>query len=44
MNFMNRHEPPTAIFYRMVMKDHVCPYDLKAKDLLRREGSEVEAK
>lgn len=42
MNFINRHEPPTANLYRMVMKDHVCPYGLKAKDLLRREGFKVE--
>jgi glutaredoxin len=26
----------------MVMEDHVCPYGLKAKDLLEREGFEVE--
>jgi len=28
----------------MVMDKHVCPYGLKAKDLLRREGFEVEDK
>lgn len=27
-----------ADLYRMVMKDHLCPYGLKAKDLLEREG------
>jgi len=31
-----------AILYRMVMPVHVCPYGLKAKDLLRRRGYEVE--
>jgi len=32
----------TAALYRMVMDDHVCPYGLKAKDLLEREGFEVD--
>lgn len=31
-----------ALLYRMVMADHVCPYGLKAKHLLRRAGYEVE--
>lgn len=31
-----------AILYRMVMPTHVCPWGLKAKDLLRRSGYEVE--
>lgn len=31
----------TADLYRMVMEDHVCPYGLKAKDLLERERFEV---
>ncbi|MEE4146663.1 MAG: glutaredoxin [Halieaceae bacterium] len=31
-----------AILYRMVMEEHVCPYGLKSKDLLEREGLEVE--
>lgn len=31
-----------AVLYRMVMKEHVCPYGLKAKDLLERSGFEVE--
>jgi glutaredoxin len=31
-----------ATLYRMVTDEHVCPYGLKAKDLLRREGYEVE--
>jgi glutaredoxin len=31
-----------AILYRMVMPDHLCPYGLKALDLLRRRGFAVE--
>jgi len=31
-----------ATLYRMVMPDHVCPYGLKAQDLLRRQGYAVE--
>ena len=31
-----------AIVYRMVMPGHTCPYGLKAKDLLKRSGYEVE--
>ena len=32
----------TATLHRMVMKDHVCPYGLKAKALLRSKGYQVE--
>jgi glutaredoxin len=32
----------TAVLYRMVMPDHVCPYGLKAKALLERAGYMVE--
>ncbi len=31
-----------AVIHRMVMPSHTCPYGLKAVDLLRREGFEVE--
>src|SRR3569833_1544911 len=31
-----------AVLYRMVMPQHVCPWGLKAKDLLRRSGYVVE--
>ena len=31
-----------AVLYRMVTPEHVCPWGLKAKDLLRRSGYEVE--
>jgi glutaredoxin len=33
---------PTATLYRMVMPGHVCPYGLKALDLLKRKGLRVE--
>jgi glutaredoxin len=31
-----------AVLYRMVTPKHVCPWGLKARDLLRRSGYEVE--
>lgn len=31
-----------AVLYRMVMPEHVCPWGLKARDLLKRSGYEVE--
>ena len=31
-----------AVLYRMVMDKHVCPFGLKAHDLLRRRGYEIE--
>ena len=39
------HSQPTEIktaeLYRMVMDDHLCPYGLKTKDLLERNGYQV---
>lgn len=35
-------QPRRATLYRMVMDQHVCPYGLKAKYLLRRHGFVVE--
>ena len=35
-------EPRHAALYRMVMDKHVCPYGLKSRHLLRREGYLVE--
>lgn len=32
----------TAELYRMATKDHLCPFGLKSKDLLKREGFAVE--
>jgi glutaredoxin len=34
--------PKKATIFRMVMTSHTCPFGLKAKDLLRRRGFEVE--
>ena len=34
--------PKSAILHRMVMPGHICPYGLKAKDLLQRSGYTVE--
>jgi glutaredoxin len=34
--------PRTAQLYRMVMPDHLCPFGLKSKDLLERNGYEIE--
>lgn len=31
-----------AVLYRMVTEDHLCPYGLKSRDLLLRNGFEVE--
>jgi len=38
------HKPSQkhAILYRMVTDKHICPYGIKSKDLLEREGYEVE--
>jgi glutaredoxin len=35
-------QPRRATLYRMVMDEHVCPYGLKARDLLRRQGYTVD--
>jgi glutaredoxin len=32
----------TAILHRMVLPDHVCPYGIKARHLLRRHGYKVD--
>ena len=33
---------PVATIYRMVMEKHICPYGLKAVDLLRRKGFQID--
>ena len=38
----NHPEAAKAVLYRMVMPGHVCPWGLKAKDLLGRAGYDVE--
>jgi glutaredoxin len=35
-------EPKRAVLHRMVMPDHICPYGVKAKDLLERSGYTVD--
>ena len=37
-----RSGPKTAELYRMVMDKHICPFGLKSRDLLKRQGYEVE--
>ncbi len=39
---MPNQSPTSAQLYRMVMDKHVCPYGLKSKWLLEREGFDVE--
>jgi glutaredoxin len=36
------HDDRTAVLYRMVMPGHVCPFGLKSKALLQREGFKVD--
>jgi len=38
----NTSDARTAVLYRMVMPKHVCPWGLKARYLLRKQGFEVE--
>ena len=38
----NSADAKTAVLYRMVMPEHTCPYGLKSKDLLERQGYTVE--
>lgn len=35
-------EKKTAILYRMVMKEHICPYGLKSRYLLKQQGFAVD--
>jgi glutaredoxin len=44
MSDMSNHPSTSkkAILFRMVMPGHICPYGLKARDLLRRSGYEVD--
>src|SRR5687768_16468339 len=34
--------PKTATLYRMVMPEHVCPYGLKARALLKSRGYKID--
>lgn len=38
----NENKEKTAILYRMVTEDHICPFGLKSRDLLKRRGFKVE--
>lgn len=42
MSDKSGHPTSAAVLYRMVQADHVCPYGLKALDLLKRKGFSVE--
>lgn len=42
MALQQANAKPTARLYRMAMEDHLCPYGLKAKDLLERKGFDVD--
>ena len=44
MSDMSKHPAASkkAVIHRMVMSDHTCPYGIKAKDLLKRSGYEVD--
>jgi glutaredoxin 3 len=35
-------EPSRATLYRMVLPDHVCPYGVRAKELLAERGFAVD--
>jgi glutaredoxin len=35
-------EPSRATLYRMVLPDHVCPYGVRAKELLEEQGFAVD--
>ena len=39
---MATHAAKRAELHRMVMENHTCPYGLKALDLLKRGGYEVD--
>ena len=39
---MSANDKKTAKLYRMSTDKHTCPFGLKSKDLLKREGFEVE--
>ena len=39
---MPRDSGRRAVLYRMVMEDHLCPFGLKSRDLLEREGYAVD--
>ena len=42
MSDMSSHPAKKAVLYRMVQAEHVCPYGIKALDLLKRKGFSVD--
>jgi glutaredoxin len=38
----NNSKDKKAVLYRMVTEDHICPFGLKSRDLLKRNGFKVE--
>jgi len=38
----NKTNSKKAVLYRMATDEHICPYGIKSKDLLERQGYEVE--
>lgn len=38
----NKSKEKTAVLYRMVTDAHICPFGLKSRDLLKRQGYKVE--
>lgn len=42
MSDMSSYPAKKAVLYRMVQAEHVCPYGIKALDLLKRKGFAVE--
>ena len=34
--------PRQATLYRMILPDHTCPFGVRSKDMLEKEGFEVE--
>ena len=38
----NENKEKTAVLYRMVTEEHICPFGLKSRDLLKRQGYKVE--
>ena len=42
MTVEEKEDAGTAKLYRMVTPEHICPFGLKAKDLLERKGFQVE--
>lgn len=42
MQTVNTEQAKRATLYRMVLPDHTCPFGLRARELLEREGYDVD--